>query len=279
MQQNILLNCHTVATIQKAAFHADIDALKIIRNSGTEINICDDRGISTLQMALYGALYLSHGNKTIKQKLTDTIHMLLNSGANVNIMDEGGDSLLHVAVKAYSNNRLSKQCIHLLLEYGARTNVQDSNGKTSYEEAFLNGHVKLGEIILLYSNKFNTPGAVGCLINKINGIMFQATWEEPSGITTCRNRAEYHHKEHDLNYGVGNTLNINDTPEDINYACPICFERFAYNVHIYQCYNGHIYCQSCKEKPEMKRCPFCRIDISNVNIRNLALEEIVDSGY
>lgn len=65
--------------------------------------------------------------------------------------------------------------------------------------------------------------------------------------------------------------------EDKVLECPICFTEYTPNRPIYQCIKGHILCDTCKSHPSMITCPFCKIDMRNVTIRNRALERIVDS--
>ena len=40
-------------------------------------------------------------------------------------------------------------------------------------------------------------------------------------------------------------------------SCPVCFEYMTSGTKIAQCNRGHLLCWSCKEKMEMKNCPFC----------------------
>ena len=57
--------------------------------------------------------------------------------------------------------------------------------------------------------------------------------------------------------------------------CPICFEDFKPSSKIYQCMNGHLYCDGCKPKLVSLSCPQCRQDIPEDGIRNVFLERII----
>lgn len=57
-------------------------------------------------------------------------------------------------------------------------------------------------------------------------------------------------------------------------TCGVCLEIVS--SRIYQCRQGHIYCEQCFARPEMTLCPECRISIEEP-VRNRALEKIVSS--
>ena len=60
--------------------------------------------------------------------------------------------------------------------------------------------------------------------------------------------------------------------------CPICFNEMTPKKKIYQCQSGHFFCEDCFDKirESTKKCPFCRIDITNNSIRCRALEEVIE---
>eukprot|EP00092_Neocalanus_flemingeri_P058183 GFUD01069291.1.p1 GENE.GFUD01069291.1~~GFUD01069291.1.p1 ORF type:complete len:257 (-),score=76.02 GFUD01069291.1:48-818(-) len=64
----------------------------------------------------------------------------------------------------------------------------------------------------------------------------------------------------DLKSPLGNekvaTLDIGKELE-----CPVCFEEMKPPVHIWQCSQGHLVCQTCKTRPEVRHCPTCRQEI------------------
>ncbi|CAG7721050.1 unnamed protein product [Allacma fusca] len=55
------------------------------------------------------------------------------------------------------------------------------------------------------------------------------------------------------------------------YECPVCLDALI--PPIYQCHNGHIFCNNCE--PKLVNCPICRESLSRRKIRTLALEEII----
>ena len=66
-----------------------------------------------------------------------------------------------------------------------------------------------------------------------------------------------------------------DIKED-SLECPICFEIPLAPLKVFQCKNGHVYCETCKNKPRMDVCPQCRVALSKTEpIRNIVFEEII----
>lgn len=62
-----------------------------------------------------------------------------------------------------------------------------------------------------------------------------------------------------------------------DFDCPVCYELMEPPRRIFQCLNGHLICQNCKERPEIRACPVCRIHLGSKKqnlSRNLALEKL-----
>ncbi|XP_023325614.1 ankyrin repeat domain-containing protein 42 [Eurytemora carolleeae] len=67
--------------------------------------------------------------------------------------------------------------------------------------------------------------------------------------------------------------------EDCNLACPVCLELLKPPLRIFQCPEGHILCENCKENPAMVHCPQCRVHLESNCSRNRALEEIARTFF
>jgi Seven in absentia protein family/Zinc finger, C3HC4 type (RING finger) len=55
--------------------------------------------------------------------------------------------------------------------------------------------------------------------------------------------------------------------------CTVCYS-VPDATPIYQCNNGHLFCDECNEK--LNSCPFCRVRLSNVRVRSLVAEKFLD---
>jgi len=64
-------------------------------------------------------------------------------------------------------------------------------------------------------------------------------------------------------------LNSRNRPE-----CPVCYEKFSSNVHVYHCRQGHYTCGNCATR--IQNCPKCRGEIIG---RTYDFEDILRSTY
>jgi len=62
-----------------------------------------------------------------------------------------------------------------------------------------------------------------------------------------------------------------------NFDCPVCYE-FMELRKIFQCSNGHLICENCQDRPDVRKCPVCRVFLGQYKenlSRNLAMEKLV----
>jgi len=67
--------------------------------------------------------------------------------------------------------------------------------------------------------------------------------------------------------------------EDDQFACPVCMELLKPPLRIFQCPEGHILCENCKENPSLVHCPQCRVPLEKNCSRNRALEEVARTFF
>ena len=63
------------------------------------------------------------------------------------------------------------------------------------------------------------------------------------------------------------------------FACPVCLELLRPPLRIFQCPEGHILCENCKENPAIVHCPQCRMPLERNCSRNRALEEVARNYF
>jgi len=56
--------------------------------------------------------------------------------------------------------------------------------------------------------------------------------------------------------------------------CPVCLDNCKPPLQIWQCREGHILCESCFSRPELKTCPQCRMSLQGNVSRSRVLEEL-----
>lgn len=71
-------------------------------------------------------------------------------------------------------------------------------------------------------------------------------------------------------------LGENSQQAEEQFRCPVCLEQPEGEV--FQCPEGHVFCKVCRDRPEMVRCPECRVSLEGVSIRNRFLEGLIHQG-
>ena len=68
---------------------------------------------------------------------------------------------------------------------------------------------------------------------------------------------------------------------DKDFECSVCLEEMRPPVKIFQCRNGHVMCESCKNHPEVSSCPTCRIPLPGPTslMRNIPMEKLARSYF
>ena len=61
------------------------------------------------------------------------------------------------------------------------------------------------------------------------------------------------------NFGGGMFMDDYDrTSFDKDFECSVCLDEMRPPTKIFQCRNGHVMCEACKNHPEVSTCPTCR---------------------
>lgn len=107
-----------------------MDIVELLINSGANVNLKDDDGITPLYLAIESAP-------------TCVIDLLLDKGANPNWKDEYGRSFLAEAV---SEGWID--IVELLLEHDARINTKDICGQTPLHEAVWGGYKEIAKLLI-----------------------------------------------------------------------------------------------------------------------------------
>jgi len=63
---------------------------------------------------------------------------------------------------------------------------------------------------------------------------------------------------------------------DKDFECSVCMEDMRPPIKIFQCRNGHVMCETCKNHPEVLTCPTCRIPFPGPSslLRNITMEKL-----
>ena len=83
------------------------------------------------------------------------------------------------------------------------------------------------------------------------------------------------------NSASASNLTSNPALFDKDFECSICLEEMKPPVKIFQCKNGHVMCEACKNHPEVNTCPICRIPLAGSSslMRNIPMEKLARSYF
>ena len=109
--------------------------------------------------------------------------------------------------------------------------------------------------------------------------------EEISLLSTEQTKRERKHKEsvirlkEDLVKAEKQRVVAPNEEDEDQFACPVCLEVLRPPCRIFQCPEGHILCENCKENPAIVHCPQCRVPLERNCSRNRALEEVARNFF
>jgi len=114
----------------EAAKNSDIENVRLLLESGTEVNIQDRVGWTALMWAS------RNGN-------TDIVRLLLEHGVEVNIQDNYSWTAL-ISASMYGHTEI----IRLLLEHGVNVNIHNNKGNTALILASIHDHTEIERLLL-----------------------------------------------------------------------------------------------------------------------------------
>jgi len=133
----------SIPDLHKAAFEGNLDKVRQLIESGTDVDTRDELGWTASFWAL------SAGHK-------DVFEYLLNKGANVTAKTNGGLTLLHQASKAGS-----VEIVKQLIAKGADVSVKDKDGKTPLQYAASEGHKEVVKLLVAKGADVNVTAKNG----------------------------------------------------------------------------------------------------------------------
>ena len=230
---------------------------------------------------LYVAAYYSH---------SDVVRLLLGTNINIDLKNRDGKTALDIALHKQDKNIIkmivNKKC--------SETETPIENIVEKKRDLLIQVHnLELDQLKSLLSRKENE------FEKTLKGMKFhhQEIERKQKQIKQIEREITMHNQEYftardirdklkqeiqSMSDNLNKIKNGQNTPRVKNeslYECPICFEIPLHPMRVYQCMDGHIYCEICKDKPNMDKCPMCRKSIKDLNIRSLAFESMVAEWY
>ena len=159
------VNKEKMSALQLACESAQAESIKLLLQKGSDTNISDARGNTSLHAAVYGCCT----NDTLQEVIAHRVHLdarntycetalwlacsyrqqgsikiLLESGSNPNIADNNGDTCLHAAVRG----GCSKKIVHMIIEHCSDVNATNQENITPLAIACLNKDERAINVLL-----------------------------------------------------------------------------------------------------------------------------------
>ena len=246
--------------------------VKELVEAGCELDGVDEEGNTALHHAVSG----EHYNITV---------LLLNSGADLTICNQAGLDCLElarslpgrtgfsIALQLTRRNRLEQAKLeqkqellsqhHQPQDSGEETDEDDESVPVDLSRILQTAQHNLSSAKKLVSSLESEVCSARSLVNQLELDVSRLTSDlgrrnkRPSGREKTR----------------GN-LQIADLEK-----CSVCLDIPKPPLKVFQCPEGHIFCEECRNRSEMTTCPECRISLDGVYIRNRTLEKLIQIHY
>ncbi|XP_057307309.1 ankyrin repeat and EF-hand domain-containing protein 1-like [Hydractinia symbiolongicarpus] len=262
-----------------ACTNGSFEVFEELVKAGGNVNVANSMSIPLLHLAC------PRGAEFVK--------LLLLSGANPNITCSKGKTPLHAAVE----QKCEPEVFKLLFKFKADPSTKNQFGLTAEEVALTNGFYVIQRLIM--SLKKNNPFPKGGKRKKYETEIFEkldklqcAEKKLKSAhktVNTLRKKLDTADDELaknnkaciELRKELAMYLEETDVSKTCTNTsrtlseCPICLVDYTPQSKVFQCPEGHLMCEKCKNMQSMKLCPQCLYPISNLHIRNRALEEMI----
>jgi len=269
---DLALKDECISALYTAVYNKRIEVVDILLDAGANVNFTDTQ---VFQTPLHVAAYMSR---------LDIAMRLVDRGANVNAADKNGLTPLHLA--SVKNNI---DCVKYLLACGADPTIVSNKGNTPFKVA---PSKEMKTILEVDSEKVATPSAPS--FDELDDNSFPIAGNDVC-LLTLEQQLEAKEKEfeklkmqmsevEDEIQSIKTKIETRDAETSAvaqgfacstnHLECPICLEIPFPPTKIFQCEQGHIFCEICR-KGGLTYCPECRVKLSDKVIRNRRLENVI----
>ena len=253
------------SALYTAIHHERLEAVDVLLDAGAKVDFVVPEVKQT-------PLHLT----AIKHKTLDYISRLIDHGANINAVEKCGLTALHFAVIG-DNMKIAEY----LLSRGADPTLLSLRGNSPLHCA------KSEQMKLLLSSvskrsdnkEFSSQPSAPPLEeipsledSSPNSFEFQLREKEDELKFLQEKSLSVQEEIKALKEKIERQKNALDTSDHLE--CPICLEIPFAPTKIFQCIQGHIFCEVCVNKG-LKQCPECRVKLEGELIRNRRLEDVI----
>ena len=258
-------------TIIQAVKGGSLVGVKQLLEEGEDPDDVDEDGNTGLHHAVIG----EHYNIAV---------LLLNSGAGLEVRNKDGLNCLQlaqrlagrtvfsIAIQLTRRNRLEQEKLeqkHQLISQGVESGGEDGDeesdedGGDGLERTLQTTQHSLTSARRLLTDLESQVCSARSLVNQLE--------LEVSRLKVNVERRKKRNRPREEN---SRKIRMSDVER-----CSICLEVPRPPLKVYQCPEGHSFCEDCKNRSDMTNCPECRISLNGVSIRNRTLERLIQLHY
>ena len=283
-----------------AIHHKRLEAVDVLLDAGADPNVVVSKEHEQGQRPLHHVAYRHIGD-------LDYMSRLVDHGADINVLDKRGLTPLHLASTA---NNL--KAVEYLLSRGADANIRTKKGSTAlsvakseemksllrkYTEQDQSTSPNQSNLPVDSLNTTNTAYAPPQSIATAPPLDEFAANDIPSPLPNLFEKpleAQLEEKRAELLVLKEKTVSVETEIQYLedrieaqqnqdkagfslptnHLECPICLEIPYPPTKIFQCEQGHIFCEVWKNKG-LQFCPECRVELDGTLIRNRRLEDVI----
>lgn len=267
--------------LHNATLNNHLQTVDFLLDAGADISSQSD---SFLQQPLHLATSKGH---------SDIVIALLNHGADISARDKNGLTPLH-----YAASKENADIIKILINFGAdrfaktlKGTLPASLAKTKEIKNLINAMVTTPCVNSPTASSVTMPSAPPIEFLPMDelpserGRHNQTSKEQLEALITskktelCALQSQCKSLQAEIDEISKEIQSLQvENDKTWNLECPLCFEIPKPPMKVFQCEEGHMFCEGCASYG-ITHCPECRVRLGDKFIRNRRLEEIIKETY
>lgn len=249
--------------------------IKQVIENGADLNEVDDAGDTALHVAVQAGQY----NTTV---------LLLNKGCSLEIDNRNGltakqlaqrvegRTVFAMAIQLTERSRVERgrreEKRKLLQQEKERQLAEDMDTLDSEgeEDEEAENQKKSNKLAVSQQNLAFAKKLVADLENQVTAAQSLVNRLEID-VHILQNELEHNKRKKSST----NVARESQLPSSILSPCSVCLDVPKPPLKVFQCPEGHIFCEICQSRPELTTCPECRVPLEGVQIRNRTMEQLI----
>ena len=252
-------NRYNDTAVHDACYFGKLESLKVLLQYNPDVSILNEQGRNCLEVANI-ALYLSD----TKRECADLVQQYMIEKESMKDYEEirqAERKLIQIKLEVRLKNKQKKLAeMEDISEKKSKIEAKIEEYKTEIREIqnkIKNSEVELEKIV-------EELEQYSVLEKEVSDLRWK--------VLTVKSKIHCSNPKFPPDVSKNNSL-IDDTD------CPICCCSLKPPIKIYQCSEGHYFCEKCKRNYAMKNCPSCRENLLGKDIRCRVLENLMAKRF